>query len=207
MFQEEGANGQNCDNSSSNYGSMLPYSPLNVNTTFGGYDDDDELIVYEARTRRKLTIEDINRETVMDYLSIVCNSLNALLGVSLFVMPWAFLQSGALFGLIMLLVIAILSYETARIFLMAQKYFYQSSGDIFSYHDIAAAAIGPNRKDSFSDILSWWLYRISYIPSRDSLSPVHSTTLQYNQMVNMMYMMEVVCMKIFHLVPVRGIGS
>lgn len=68
-------------------------------------------------------------------VTIVANTMNALLGVSLFAMPWGFMQSGVMGGCLLVFVISLLSFETARILLMAQRVVYDRTGNGNEYHD------------------------------------------------------------------------
>jgi amino acid permease len=81
--------------------------------------------------------------TNRDKLTIIANALNALLGVALFAMPWGFQQSGIVGGSIVIFVVAGLSFETARILLVSQKVYFQRTGEIKGYPEIASAALGP----------------------------------------------------------------
>lgn len=80
---------------------------------------------------------------MVDEVSVAANTINALLGVSLFAMPWGFQQSGIIGGLFVLFVVAALSYDTARMLLVSQKVLYQRSGEVKGYPQIAASALGP----------------------------------------------------------------
>lgn len=82
-------------------------------------------------------------ENFRDRVTIVANTLNALLGVALFAMPWGFQQSGVLGGSLVVIVVAALSFETARILLVAQKVYFQQTGEVKGYPEIASAALGP----------------------------------------------------------------
>lgn len=76
-------------------------------------------------------------------LSTLANSVNALLGASIFAMPWGFQQSGLLGGSIIVIVVASLSYETLRSLLYIQKILYDRTGEIKSYPEISLVALGP----------------------------------------------------------------
>jgi amino acid permease len=77
-----------------------------------------------------------------DRVTIIANALNALLGVALFAMPWGFQQSGVLGGAAVLIGVALLSYATARMLLEAQKVFFQQTGEVKGYPEIACHALG-----------------------------------------------------------------
>lgn len=78
-----------------------------------------------------------------DKMTIAANTLNALFGAALFAMPWGFQQSGVFGGSVVLFVVSSLSYETARILLVAQKLYFQQTGEVKGYPEIASAALGP----------------------------------------------------------------
>lgn len=82
-------------------------------------------------------------ENFRDKITIVANTLNALLGVALFAMPWGFQQSGVFGGSLVVIGVAALSFETARILLVAQKVYFQQTGEVKGYPEIASAALGP----------------------------------------------------------------
>lgn len=76
-------------------------------------------------------------------ISTIANTTNAILGVSIFAMPWGFQQSGLMGGTIITIIVAFLSFETIRILLLVQTTLYQRTGDVKSYPDIAMSALGP----------------------------------------------------------------
>ena len=86
----------------------------------------------------------LNKISVLSHYDIIviANTMNALLGVSIFSMPWGYTQSGVLGGSILLIIIGLLSFETARILLVSQKLLFQRTGDIKSYPEIAALTMG-----------------------------------------------------------------
>lgn len=75
-------------------------------------------------------------------ISIVANTVNALLGVSIFAMPWGYLKSGIIGGSILVFGVCLLSFETARVLLVAQRILYYRTGEIKSYPEIAAITMG-----------------------------------------------------------------
>jgi amino acid permease len=93
---------------------------------------------------------------VTDEVSVISNTISALLGVSLFAMPWGFQQSGILGGLFILFVVSFLSYDTARMLLISQKALYLRTGHVKNYPQIAATTLGP----AFS-----WIVKIATITS------------------------------------------
>jgi hypothetical protein len=76
-----------------------------------------------------------------NYLTVIANTMNALLGVSIFAMPWGFMQSGVLGGSILIMIIGLLSLETSRILLSAQRALYDRTGEVKSYPEIAEMAL------------------------------------------------------------------
>lgn len=70
------------------------------------------------------------------------NALAALLGVSAFALPWGFLVSGTLGGLLVVALVALASLETSRILLLAQYRGFLSSGRIQSYPELAQTHLG-----------------------------------------------------------------
>ena len=78
------------------------------------------------------------------FRTMFLNIVNALLGVSIFAMPWGFLMSGLLGGFFILFFVGYLSYDTAKILLDAQRTLYYRSGKVFGYPEIAACALGES---------------------------------------------------------------
>lgn len=76
------------------------------------------------------------------HMSIIANTANALLGVSIFAMPWGFEQAGLIGGTLTICLVAPLSYETARVLLVAQRMIYQSTGQVKNYPEIASDVLG-----------------------------------------------------------------
>eukprot|EP01036_Dinobryon_divergens_P031566 gene31566-40991_t len=99
-------------------------------------------------TRLFIANEKINGEnsgaeaSFLRNLSITSNCINALLGVSIFAMPWGFQQSGLLGGIIISLVVALLSFETVRMLLAAQRYCFIKTGQAKNYPEIAEITLG-----------------------------------------------------------------
>jgi amino acid permease len=104
---------------------------------------DEEVAGYKGDDQKEEIEEPSLMTEVADELSVITNTVNALLGVSLFAMPWGFQQSGILGGLFVLFVVAILSYDTARMLLVSQKALYIRTGEVKSYPQIAASVLGP----------------------------------------------------------------
>ena len=71
-------------------------------------------------------------------VAVCSNTCNALLGVSIFTIPWAFSQAGLLGGLVVLVLVSTISFETAKAVLRAQRKLFVLHGRVFSYPEIAA---------------------------------------------------------------------
>jgi len=111
-------------------------------------DDNNDEINYEANKTNKLStlsslLKSLTTLTSQDY-TIIANTSNALLGVSIFAIPWGFSQSGMLGGAIILSIVASLAFETARILLLSQCILYSKSGIINTYPEIAANVLGKS---------------------------------------------------------------
>lgn len=91
-------------------------------------------------------------ERFIAYLGIVANTTNALLGVSIFSMPWAYHESGIFGGVLVQALTALLSFETARMLLTTQRSLYQNTGEVFGFPDIAAHILGS---DFYSVLIQW----------------------------------------------------
>lgn len=102
---------------------------------------DDESDSQEEKHTQSLLI-DLPPTVWNDELAVVSNTINSLLGVSLFAMPWGFQQSGLVGGTVVLSVVAYLSYETACMLLVSQNTCYARFGTVFSYPEIAAVTLG-----------------------------------------------------------------
>ena len=81
-------------------------------------------------------------DAASSFRTMFLNIVNALLGVSIFAMPWGFVMSGILGGTALLFFVGYLSYDTAKILLDVQRILYFRSGKVFSYPEIAAYALG-----------------------------------------------------------------
>lgn len=71
------------------------------------------------------------------------NILNALLGVSIFAMPWGFVQSGIFGGIFVLFFVAFLSYDTAKVLLKTQRILFYKTGHVYSFPEICSNILGP----------------------------------------------------------------
>lgn len=82
-------------------------------------------------------------------LSVISNITNALLGVSIFSMPWGFQQAGLIGGVLVLMIMSAVSFATARALLLAQRYIFLKTKYVEGYPEIAAYSIG----DSWSIVI------------------------------------------------------
>jgi len=71
------------------------------------------------------------------------NILNALMGVSIFAMPWGFVQSGICGGIFVLTFVAYLSYDTAKVLLKTQRILFYKTGNVYSFPEICSNILGP----------------------------------------------------------------
>ena len=85
------------------------------------------------------------KNIIFNDLPVVANVSSAILGVSIFAMPWGFLQSGVLGGSLITLFVSLLSFETARILLYAQRIYFHTTGHIKSYAEIAKEVLGGSQ--------------------------------------------------------------
>lgn len=76
------------------------------------------------------------------FSSVIFNTATALLGASMFSLPWAFQQAGVLGGSVVLMLVALVAGETARMLLMAQRAIFERSGKVLRYPEIAAEILG-----------------------------------------------------------------
>lgn len=127
-------------NSSSSNLQASSYGSLPADIEEGASDDDDDDA--DGRVFRKHSVIELAPGPVNDEVAVVANTINSILGVSLFAMPWGFQQSGMLGGIIVLSIVAWLSFETARMLLVSQNTCYRRFGDVLSYPDIAGITLG-----------------------------------------------------------------
>lgn len=113
------------------------YSTLSLSS---GPDDEDNFpkVIHQPTNYSRNSLKAL----LYDDLPVVSNISSAILGVSIFAMPWGFLQSGLLGGAIITIFLAFLSFETARILLACQKQLYQKTGEVMSYPEIASETLG-----------------------------------------------------------------
>ena len=68
----------------------------------------------------------------------ISNLLSTLISGSMFSLPWSFHIAGIYGGSLVVLIIAVISYETIRALLSAQREIYLKSGDVVGYPELAA---------------------------------------------------------------------
>lgn len=95
---------------------------------------------------KSLSLADDERKGLLDVLyndlPIISNVSSAILGVSIFAMPWGYSQSGVLGGCILTILVALLSFLTSRVLLLTQKSIYMKTGEIKGFSDIASDVLG-----------------------------------------------------------------
>ena len=69
---------------------------------------------------------------------IIANLLSTLISGSMFSLPWSFHIAGIYGGSLVVLIISILSYETIRALLSAQREIYLKTGKVVGYPELAA---------------------------------------------------------------------
>ena len=107
------------NNVTNNYGSI-------VNKSDNDNDDDDEYtiniidnsIIFDNDKSADISHQKLS-QNVNRSISVIANTTNALLGVSIFAMPWGFQQSGILGGSLITIFIAYIAYETVKILLLS----------------------------------------------------------------------------------------
>jgi amino acid permease len=83
------------------------------------------------------------------FKSVIFNTATALLGASMFSLPWAFQQTGVIGGSAVLLLVALVAGETALLLLMAQRAIFERSGRILRYPEIAEEILGHEHWATF----------------------------------------------------------
>lgn len=68
----------------------------------------------------------------------ISNLLSTLISGSMFSLPWSFHIAGVYGGSVVVLIIAVISYETIRALLSAQREMYLKTGDVVGYPELAA---------------------------------------------------------------------
>jgi len=124
--------------SSQIYGSVSTIN--NLESGQNKFDDEEMnlLLDHHSKLNEKSTWKSIFYEDI----PVIANVSSAIMGVSIFAMPWGFLQSGVLGGTLITVFVAFLSFETARILLFSQKVLFQRTGEVRSYAEIATESLG-----------------------------------------------------------------
>lgn len=107
-----------------------------------GVTDDEIDSNEEDKIYRRHSVIEIAPGPINDEVSVISNTINSILGVSLFAMPWGFQQAGMVGGIVVLSGIAWLSFETARMLLISQNTCYLRYGQVFNYPEMAGTTLG-----------------------------------------------------------------
>ena len=125
-------------NATNTYGSLTnddehddEYSINVIDNNIYEYDNDGD------KKLQSIIINDENRS-----ISVIANTTNALLGVSIFATPWGFQQSGIIGGSIITVFIAYLAFETVKILLLAQRLLFLKYKEVKSYPEITTLSLG-----------------------------------------------------------------
>lgn len=81
-------------------------------------------------------------ENTFDFHGVVFGTVNALVGVSMFAMPWTFQQAGVVAGFFSLILIAFVSYDTGKNLLNIQTGLYETTGEIMGFKRMADYILG-----------------------------------------------------------------
>lgn len=114
-------------------------------TTYGHYGSIVNLHLDEAAEEANVLIVETSSpapKADSSDLTIICNSMNALLGVGMFVLPWGFLQSGFVGGTVVIFVVSYVSFDTCRVLLVAQRTLCEKTGEVKSYPEITSSILG-----------------------------------------------------------------
>ena len=103
---------------------------------------DNSIAFEECSIESKLRNKNLGNSILDDRsISVIANTTNALLGVSIFAMPWGFQQSGIIGGSIITVFVAYIAFETVKILLLAQKLLYHKYKEVKSYPEIASLSL------------------------------------------------------------------
>lgn len=81
-------------------------------------------------------------------LGTISNLLSTLISGSMFTLPWSFHMAGVYGGSVVVLIIALISYETIRALLSAQREIYLKTGDVVGYPVLAASLLKSEKWSS-----------------------------------------------------------
>lgn len=87
-------------------------------------------------------IPEFGQYKISDEIATGCNALAAMLGVSLFSVPWGYAKSGLLGGTLIIFIVTYFSYDSARLLLCVQKVHYSQTGSILSFPEMAGLTLG-----------------------------------------------------------------
>ena len=79
-----------------------------------------------------------------EYVTHLPVLINVLLGVSIFSIPWGYYHSGYVNGSLIVVAVAIMSFETVNMLLEIQRKIYQRTGKILDYSEISNLTLGSN---------------------------------------------------------------
>ena len=78
----------------------------------------------------------------MSQITMFVNIVNALAGVSIFAMPWGFMRSGIVGGMVVLILVAYFSFDTSIIMLKAQRRLFRKTGKVYGFPEVCASILG-----------------------------------------------------------------
>jgi hypothetical protein len=99
---------------------------------------------YSSLLERRLSPSFSGAVQATSSATILSNTTNALLGVSVFSVPLLFLKSGVLGGIILVVLVSCFAFETVRVLLVAQRALYQRTGVVKTYPQIVADLLGDH---------------------------------------------------------------
>lgn len=128
----------NKHSSHASYDALISFDAIesNIYPDLEHQEDDDYGVGYQSHLSPQ-------SEEVVDEISVIANTMNSLIGVPLFAMPWGFSQAGMMGAIVILVVVATLCFDTARMLLISQKIYYNTTGEVKGYPEIASASLGP----------------------------------------------------------------
>jgi amino acid permease len=76
-------------------------------------------------------------------MSVISNVVNAILGVSVFLVPWGFHMSGTVGGALIVCLLAFCSYQTCLAMITVQQKLLVRSGEVHDYMEVVTSCLGP----------------------------------------------------------------
>jgi hypothetical protein len=76
-------------------------------------------------------------------MSIITNIVNAILGVSVFLVPWGFQMSGTVGGALVVCLVACCSYQTSLAMVTVQQTLLAKRKEVYDYPEVVSACLGP----------------------------------------------------------------